>query len=116
MGRIKTYTHTEEGKYVLRILENVISTSGMEVYKCDHCEELFGSTPELAKYNNYPTCGICQNILKRENRDAFGLENLDEDYEECEVCDGTGLIWVEDLETQQECSYCEFGKKINEEE
>lgn len=78
---VKTYTHTEEGKYVLDLLSNIISTYGMEVYKCEHCYELYGSTPEEALYDDKPTCGICQDILKRENRDAFGLESLDEEEE-----------------------------------
>lgn len=78
-----TYTDTEEGKDVLNLLSNIISTSGMEVYKCDHCEELYGSQPELALYDEKPTCGICQGILKRENSDSHGLESLcEDDFEE----------------------------------
>lgn len=79
---IKTYTYTEEGKDILELLSNIIPTYGMEIYKCQHCEELYGSQPEFALYNDKPTCGICQNMLKIENRDSHGLENCIEEEEE----------------------------------
>jgi hypothetical protein len=78
----KTYTHTEEGKRVLWYISQVASISGLEVYKCEFCDELYGSTPELAKYDDKCLCGICQEDIERENRDSHGLENTCEEDEE----------------------------------
>lgn len=60
------YTHTEEGKDVLNILENIISTKGMEVYKCNLCDYLFAGQPELVNEEK-PVCGICQMEIDAEN-------------------------------------------------
>jgi hypothetical protein len=78
----KTYTHTEEGKDVLELLGHVISTYGMEVYKCEHCDELYGCQPDNALYDGKPTCGLCQEYFKIMNKDSHGLEsNCEEDGE-----------------------------------
>jgi hypothetical protein len=76
---VKTYTHTEEGKDILNILSNMISTYGMEVYKCWHCDELFGGLPEKSFYDGKPECGICEMELRAERRDSHGLENCIEE-------------------------------------
>jgi DNA-directed RNA polymerase subunit RPC12/RpoP len=76
---IKTYTHTAEGQQVLGYLENIISTHGMEVYKCDTCEELFGGRPEEAKNDNgYPECGVCSYERKAINRAENPMEYLED--------------------------------------
>ncbi|AEO93794.1 gp537 [Bacillus phage G] len=71
------YTNTKEGKEVLEILEHVVSTDGMEVYKCSLCDELFGGRPSEVKEEK-PICGICEMEIKAEN--YFPGEH--EDYEE----------------------------------
>jgi peroxiredoxin family protein len=59
---MKKYTHTEEGKHVLDLLSHIISTYGMDVYKCRLCDDLFGSREES------DVCGICQTQIDIENK------------------------------------------------
>jgi len=75
---METYTQTEEGKDVLDTLSHIISTDGMEVYKCRNCEELYASRPEQVKDG---FCGICEVEVGRELRDSHGLESVDKEEE-----------------------------------
>lgn len=73
MEHIKTFTHTEEGKDILRTLSNIISTQGMEVYECWICEEKFAGRP--SEVDELPECGRCTDELAQLRRDEYGLEN-----------------------------------------
>lgn len=67
------YTNTPEGQDVLRMVGYTISTSGMEVYKCDRCEELFAGHPHLVEdEDEAPECGICSMEREAERRALFG--------------------------------------------
>lgn len=57
---MEKFTNTPEGKEILDTLEYTIGTKGMEVYRCDRCEELFAGKPELVEdEDEAPECGIC---------------------------------------------------------
>lgn len=73
MTKTQTYTDTPEGQDVLKILSYTIGTQGMEVYKCDRCEELFAGKPELVEdEDEAPECGICCMEREAERRAIFG--------------------------------------------
>ena len=66
---VQTYTNTNEGQEVLELLEHSISTHGMEVYKCEHCDEYFGGRPsEVEAKKEKILCGICDMAMKALHR------------------------------------------------